>query len=139
DRFRPRAVGGRGTAEAPLRHHAVAADRRAARDRRRGRLSRLRRLDLHDRPDHRDRRRGHHRGGVASSTPSPRLRGEGRGEGPAGKNTADREPLTRIALVRNPTSPRKWGEVKSVARLDLASPIRLPWTNQPNFRNERGD
>ena len=65
DRFRPRAVGRRRAAEAPLRHHAAAPDRRARRDRRRGRLSRLRCLDLHDRPDHRGRRRRDDGVGVA--------------------------------------------------------------------------
>jgi hypothetical protein len=49
-------------------HSTAAADRRARRDRRRGRLSLLRRLELHDRPDHRRRRRRHHRGGVNSSS-----------------------------------------------------------------------
>src|SRR6266446_7927105 len=82
--FRPRIVGRRRAAETPLRHHAAAADRRARRDRRRRRLSFLRRLELHDRPDHCRRRRRHHRGGVISS-PSPRscalLRGVGWGEG----------------------------------------------------------
>ncbi len=67
NRFRPRLVGGRGAPEAPLRHHAAAADRRARRDRRRGRLSLLRRLELHDRPDHRRRRRRHDSSGVISS------------------------------------------------------------------------
>ena len=50
--------------EAPLRHHAAAPHRRARRDRRRGGLSRLRCLDLHDRPDHRGRRRRDDRVGV---------------------------------------------------------------------------
>ena len=54
----------------PLRHHAVAPDRRARRDRRRGRLSRLRCLELHDRPDHRRRRRRHHGVGVDFFVPS---------------------------------------------------------------------
>jgi hypothetical protein len=49
-------------------HSTAAADRRARRDRRRGRLSLLRRLELHYRPDHRRRRRRHHRGGVNSSS-----------------------------------------------------------------------
>ena len=66
DRFRPRAVGRRGAPEAPLRHHAAAPHRRARRDRRRRGLSRLRCLDLHDRPDHRGRRRRDHGVGVAA-------------------------------------------------------------------------
>ena len=50
-------------------------------------------------------------------TPSPRVRGEGWGEGepPRGRWQFDsrRVPLTRIALARNPTSPSKRGEVKT--------------------------
>ncbi len=53
--FAKRAVGGQGTARPPQRHLAAAADRRAARDRRRRRVPRLRCLHLHDRPDHRHR------------------------------------------------------------------------------------
>ena len=64
DRFCQRAVGRRGAPETPLRHHAAAPHRRARRNRRRGGLSRLRRLELHDRPDHRRRRRRHDRVGV---------------------------------------------------------------------------
>ena len=70
DRFRQRAVGRRRAPEAPLRHHAAAPHRRARRNRRRGRLSRLRCLELHDRPDHRGRRRRDDGVGVVSS-PSP--------------------------------------------------------------------
>ena len=47
--------------------HAAAPHRRARRDRRRGRLSRLGRVELHDRPDHRHRRRRDHGFGVAAS------------------------------------------------------------------------
>ncbi len=72
DRFCESVVGRRGAPETPLRHHAAATDRRARRDRRRRRLSRLRCLELHDRPDHRRRRRRDDRIGVGRSAPSPR-------------------------------------------------------------------
>ena len=49
DRFRQSAVGRRRAPETPLRHHAAPPHRRTRRDRRRGRLSRLRCLELHDR------------------------------------------------------------------------------------------
>ena len=104
DRFRPRAVGGRGALEAPLRHHASSKDWRARRDRGRGRLSRVRCVDLHDRADHRGRWRRHHGGGVVFlSSPSPRSCGERvgvRGFCPA---RVDRPvPLTRRARARRP-------------------------------------
>ena len=60
--------------EAPHRHHAAAPHRRTRRNRRRGGVSGLRRLDLHDRPDHRGRRRRDDGGDVALSSPLP-LRG----------------------------------------------------------------
>ena len=53
----------------------LAADRRARRDRRRRRLSRLRCLELHDRADHRGRRRRDHGGGVGLLSLSPCGRG----------------------------------------------------------------
>ena len=64
DRFRPRAVGRRSQPQAPHRHHAASPHRRARRDRRRRGLPRLRRVELHDRPDHRHRRRRDDGGGV---------------------------------------------------------------------------
>ena len=57
----------------------LAPDRRARRDRRRGGLSRLRRLDLHDRPDHRRRRRRDDGVGVDSLPSRPCGRGSLRG------------------------------------------------------------
>ncbi|MHC2245067.1 NAD(P)-dependent dehydrogenase (short-subunit alcohol dehydrogenase family) [Bradyrhizobium elkanii] len=76
DRLRPRAVGGSGQSEAPHRIDAAPPHRRARRDRRRGSLSRLRRLDLHDRPDHRSRRRRHDGGDVSGcSFASPQAQG----------------------------------------------------------------
>ena len=60
--------------QAPHRHHAAAPHRRARRDRRRGGVSGLRRLDLHDRPDHRGRRRRDDSVGVIVFPP---LEGEG--------------------------------------------------------------
>ena len=50
-------VGKSGNAEGLHRAFAAAADRRARRNRRRRGVSRLARRHLHDRPDHRDRRR----------------------------------------------------------------------------------
>jgi len=50
----PKKVGRSGVADAAYGDHAAASDRRAARDRRGCGISRLRRLNVHDRTDHRD-------------------------------------------------------------------------------------
>src|SRR6478609_420146 len=133
NRFRPRIVGGRRAAEAPLRHHAAASYRRARRDRRRGRLSRLRRLELHDRPDHRRRRRRDDRGGVNLLPSSHAHRAWWGGVGVGGGSAhsllaapADRPPTP------DPSPPPRGG--KGVGQsVDLPFPIRLPLP-QTNIR-----
>src|SRR5258708_7535247 len=47
---------------------------------------------------------------------APLLRGEGRGEGPLHRFGLVESPLTRIAQMRDPTSPRRRGEVKGSSR-----------------------
>ena len=115
DRFRPRAVGRRSPPEAPLRHHAAAPHRRTRRDRRRRGLSRLRCLELHDRPDHRGRRRRDHGVGVVSLSSLVRERRRDAGEQWGPRHTALR------CYASRPSPPGRGGAILTI----LPNPLAL--------------
>ena len=92
----------------------LAPDRRARRDRRRGGLSRLRRLELHDRPDHRGRRRRHDGVGVVGTSPWRARRSRARcGARERDQSLAGRSLVPLIAMRPSPItqlSPQACGE-----------------------------